>query len=136
MRLGVCSDLHHICDKENSMQHSHIDFAIDYIEFTAPDLKAMKRFYGEVFGWTFQDWGEEYSTFADGRVDGGFRQGKAAAGSGAPLVILYASKLEETEARVRAAGAPITTAIFSFPGGRRFHFADPAGNELAVWSDK
>jgi uncharacterized protein len=118
------------------VQHPHINHAIDYIELTAPDLKAMKRFYGEVFGWSFQDWGDEYASFSDGRVEGGLRQGKPAAGSGAPLIILYASNLEETEARVRSAGAQITTEIFSFPGGRRFHFADPAGNELAVWSDK
>jgi uncharacterized protein len=114
----------------------HIDRAIDYIEFTASDLNAIKKFYGEVFQWKFQDWGEEYISFSDGRVDGGFRLGTTAPGTGMPLVILYTPNLEETEARVRAAGSPITTAIFSFPGGRRFHFSDPAGNELAVWSDK
>lgn len=117
------------------MQHTHIDRAIDYIEFAAPDLGAVKKFYGEVFSWKFQDWGEEYSSFSDGRVDGGFRKGTVTSGAG-PLVILYTGDLEGTEARVRAAGAPITTEIFSFPGGRRFHFHDPAGNELAVWSDK
>jgi len=74
-------------------------------------------------------------TISDGHVDGGFRKGTSSSGTG-PLVILYTSDLGGTEARVRAAGAPITTEIFSFPGGRRFHFHDPAGNELAVWSDK
>lgn len=112
------------------------DRAIDYIEFTAPDLSAIKKFYGEVFDWKFQDWGEDYISFNDSGVDGGFRLGTSKPGTGAPLVILYAANLEETEARVRTAGAPITAEIFAFPGGRRFHFSDPAGNELAVWSDK
>ena len=79
------------------MQHQHIDHAIDYIEFTAPDLSAIKKFYGEVFDWKFQDWGDEYISFNDGRVDGGFSRGTAKAGSG-PLVILYSSGLEAIQA--------------------------------------
>jgi uncharacterized protein len=116
------------------MQHQHIDRAIDYIEFTAPDLSAVKKFYGDAFGWSFQDWGDEYSTFSDGRVDGGFTRGSAR--TGGPLVILYSSSLETALQKVRNAGGSITKDTFSFPGGQRFHFADPAGNELAVWSDK
>jgi uncharacterized protein len=117
------------------MEHPHIDSAIDYIEFTAPDLAAIKKFYGSVFGWTFQDWGDDYASFSDGRVDGGFARGQSKTGSG-PLVILYSSGLEDIQQKVKAAGGVITKDTFSFPGGRRFHFADPAGNELAVWSDK
>ena len=117
------------------MQHTHIDRAIDYIEFTAPDLPIIKKFYGEVFGWSFQDWGDEYISFNDGRVDGGFSRSAAKAGSG-PLVILYSSGLEAIQEKVKTSGGSITKDTFSFPGGRRFHFADPAGNELAVWSDK
>lgn len=117
------------------MQHPHIDRAIDYIEFTAPDLTTIKKFYGEVFDWKFQDWGDEYSSFSDGRVDGGFVQADAKPGHG-PLVILYSTNLEEIQQRVRAAGGTIVKDTFSFPGGSRFHFADPAGNELAIWSDK
>jgi len=113
------------------MQHQHIDCAIDYIEFTAPGLPAIKKFYGE----KFQDWGEEYVTFDDGRVEGGFSRGDAKTGNG-PLVILYSTGLEAIQQKVRDAGGAITKDTFSFPGGRRFHFADPAGNELAVWSDK
>ena len=117
------------------MQHTHIDRAIDYVEFTARDLPAIKKFYSEVFGWTFEDWGEDYVSFSDGRVDGGFARGEARTGSG-PLIILYSSGLESMLQSVQTAGGAITKDIFSFPGGRRFHFSDPAGNELAVWSDK
>lgn len=117
------------------MTHPRSDCAIDYIEFSAPDLAAIKMFYGSVFGWVFQDWGDDYTTFSTERVDGGFALSSAKTGSG-PLVILYSSRLEEIQEKVRDAGAVITRDTFSFPGGRRFHFADPAGNELAVWSDK
>jgi predicted enzyme related to lactoylglutathione lyase len=110
--------------------HHHIH----YIEFTASDLPAIKAFYGQVFGWTFQDWDPEYIAFSNAGIEGGFRQGEPTRGAG-PLVILYATGLEATETLVRAAGAPITTEIFAFPGGRRFHFTDPAGNELAVWGN-
>jgi len=116
------------------MPHQHINRAIDYIEFTAPDLPVIKKFYNSAFGWTFQDWGEEYTSFSDGRVDGGFARGEAK--SGGPLVILYSSDLEAQQSKVKESSGRITKDIFSFPGGRRFHFADPAGNELAVWSDK
>jgi predicted enzyme related to lactoylglutathione lyase len=117
------------------MEHPHIDRAIDYIEFTAPDLPSIKKFYGSAFDWKFQDWGDEYVSFSDGRVDGGFARGDSPIGNGA-LVILYSIDLEATQQKVLDAGGRIVKDTFSFPGGRRFHFADPAGNELAVWSDK
>lgn len=117
------------------MPHQHIDRSIDYIEFNAPDLPAIKNFYSAVFSWTFQDWGEDYISFSDGHVDGGFARGEAKTGSG-PLVILYSTNLETLLTKVQEAGGAIVKDTFSFPGGRRFHFADPAGNELAVWSDK
>jgi predicted enzyme related to lactoylglutathione lyase len=105
------------------------DRRIDYIEFPATDMTAVKTFYAGVFGWKFTDYGPEYSTFEDGRLAGGFwTQGK-------PLVVIYATDLEGMESRIRAAGGTIVKEIFSFPGGRRFHFIDPSGNELAVWSD-
>ena len=107
---------------------------VDYIELSATDLSAIKRFYAAAFGWSFQDWGEDYISFEDGRLTGGFRSGDSVRGS--TLVILYAGDLEASEAAVRSAGGGITVPIFSFPGGRRFHFTDPSGNELAVWSDK
>ncbi len=109
---------------------------IDYVEFAVPDIEAAKRFYTGVFGWETTDWGPEYSSFADGRLQGGFRLDAERAGDGCgSLVVLYSSDLEATEAAVRGAGGTVVQEIFSFPGGRRFQFRDPAGNELAVWSD-
>ena len=115
------------------------DKRIDYVEFPAVDLEQTQLFYGDVFGWTFVDYGPDYCSFNDGRLDGGFRRASlfsASSQNGAALVVLYADDLEATRARVAAAGAAILHDIFSFPGGRRFHFLDPNGNELAVWSDR
>jgi len=111
------------------------DRRIDYIELPAVDIEAMKVFYGQAFGWTFEDYGPDYSSFRDGRMDGGFRK-EPKIERGGPLVVLFAADLEATEARIRKLGGRIVREIFSFPGGRRFHFADPSGNELAVWSDR
>jgi predicted enzyme related to lactoylglutathione lyase len=108
---------------------------IDYIELPTTDISESKRFYGEVFGWRFQDYGPDYASLEDGRLAGGFRK-EAAVKPGGPLVIMYSRELEATERSVREAGGWIVKEIFSFPGGRRFHFADPSGNELAVWSDR
>ncbi|MGI9037816.1 MAG: VOC family protein, partial [Gemmatimonadota bacterium] len=90
------------------------------------------------FGWTFTDYGPEYRAFNDGAFDGGFRKAelRSRTETGAALIILYAEDLEAVEAAVREHGGEISEAIFAFPGGRRFHFLDPHGNELAVWSDK
>ena len=110
------------------------DGKIDYVEFAGGDLAKAKAFYGEAFGWTFTDYGPTYAAFDQG-VDGGF-QGDGEEAPAKPLVILYAHDLEAMEAKVRAAGGTIAKPIFSFPGGRRFHFTDPAGNELAVWSER
>lgn len=108
------------------------DARIDYIEFRAPELDPIKAFYIEAFGWKFTDYGPDYTSFADGRLEGGFHVGEAT--TGGALVILYAVDLEAMQARVESAGGTVVEPIFSFPGGRRFHFADPAGNVLAVWS--
>ena len=107
---------------------------IDYIEFPAADIAGVKTFYSGLFGWKFTDYGPDYTSFADGRLAGGFY--KHGASPGGPLIVIYAADLEGMQAKVKAAGGTIAKAIFSFPGGRRFHFADPSGNELAVWSDK
>jgi predicted enzyme related to lactoylglutathione lyase len=110
------------------------DRRIDYIEFPVTDVPAAKRFYGQAFGWTFEDYGPDYASFRDGRLDGGFRK-EAAVVTGGPLVVLYARDLEGMAQAIGAAGGRIIRPIFSFPGGRRFHFTDPSGNELAVWSE-
>lgn len=104
---------------------------IDYIEFPATGIDATKKFYADVFGWKFTDYGPDYTSFEDGRIAGGFTKDKKQT-----LVVIYADDLEGMEKRVAAAGMKIVKLIFSFPGGRRFHFTDPSGNELAVWSDK
>jgi predicted enzyme related to lactoylglutathione lyase len=109
------------------------DGKIDYLELPGGDLIATKQFYTEAFGWAFTDYGPSYAAFAEG-TDGGFNA-DAADQAKAPLVVLYAHDLEAMEAKVRAAGAAITRPIFTFPSGRRFHFRDPSGNELAVWSE-
>ena len=110
------------------------DGKIDYIEFRGPDMGAIKAFYGQAFGWTFTDYGPAYAAFEQG-MDGGFDT-DAEPHDAPPLVVLYATDLEAMQAKVEAAGGVITAPIYAFPGGRRFHFADPAGNALAVWSDK
>ena len=109
------------------------DGKIDYVELPGGDIAGTKGFYAEAFGWTFTDYDPSYAAFSEG-LDGGFDADVTEAVQ-KPLVILYAHDLEAMEAKVRAAGGTITRPIFSFPGGRRFHFADPAGNELAVWSE-
>ena len=110
------------------------DRRIDYIEFPCTDTARVKGFYGVVFGWGFEDYGPGYTAFHDGRLAGGFTTEARPAADGV-LVVLYAADLAATEAKVRRAGGRIVREIFSFPGGRRFHFADPEGNVLAVWSE-
>jgi len=120
---------------EDDMGQEEHDKRLDYIEFPTIDIEAAKAFYSTVFGWKTQDWGPDYSSFEDGRLTGGFRKEDEVTRGGV-LVVIYAVDLEAVEAAVRANGGTILQEIFSFPGGRRFHFADPSGNELAVWSDK
>jgi predicted enzyme related to lactoylglutathione lyase len=112
------------------------DGKLDYLEMRGGDLPAVKAFYGRAFGWSFVDYGPEYAAFNEG-LDGGFYANTAdAVPAPAPLPVLYAKDLEAMLEKVKAAGAIITKPIFEFPGGRRFHFRDPAGNELAVWSER
>jgi uncharacterized protein len=107
----------------------------DYIEFTVHDLARAKAFYGKVFGWAFTDYGPAYTSFDDGRVGGGFTT-DGSVRPGGPLMVFYAADLDATLARVKAAGGTIVKPPFAFPGGRRFHFTDPDGTEVAVWSQK
>jgi hypothetical protein len=109
---------------------------IDFVELYSTDLSKTKSFYGAVFGWTFKDYGPDYMDIQGAGLSGGFARVDKAPTPGGALVVLYATDLEATLARVREAGGRISKEIFSFPGGRRFHFVDPTGNELAVWSDR
>jgi uncharacterized protein len=113
--------------------------AINYVELTTTDIDRTKNFYAAAFGWSFQDWGPEYISWDKGAagIDGGFRAGEkdAEAGPAAPLIVLYSKDLKGTEDAVVAAGGTIVVPTFEFPGGRRFHFSDGAGNVLAVWSE-
>lgn len=109
------------------------DRQIDNIEFNVTDIARSKAFYGQVFGWTFTDYGPTYCEFSDGRLTGGLTTGEPPR-PGGPLVILYADDLAATQARLEGAGGKVIRPTFSFPGGRRFHFKDPDGYELAVWS--
>ena len=109
------------------------DGKIDYVEMPGVDMGALKGFYQAAFGWSFTDYGPDYAAYNEG-LDGGF-DGDPATRQNKPLVVLFAHDLDAMAAKVQTAGGAIVRPIFSFPGGRRFHFTDPSGNELAVWSE-
>jgi len=107
---------------------------IDYVELPGKDIPATKQFYSAVFGWKFEDYGPDYTSFFDGRLAGGFTKERPTPAQGL-LLVIYSTDLLASQKKIRNAGGEIVKEIFSFPGGRRFHFTDPNGNELAVWSD-
>jgi predicted enzyme related to lactoylglutathione lyase len=111
---------------------------INYVEFPARDIEATKMFFSEVFGWTFEDFGPDYTAFNNEGLDGGFYKAVLSSSTekGSALIVFYSQELEITEAKIINAGGKIIRPAFSFPGGRRFHFTEPSGNEFAVWSDK
>jgi predicted enzyme related to lactoylglutathione lyase len=110
---------------------------MNYVEFPAKDLAATKAFFESVFGWSFTDYGPEYTAFENQGLDGGFFQSDLASSTekGAALIVFYSNQLEATLAKVEKAGGSILRPIFSFPGGRRFHFTEPSENEFAVWGE-
>ena len=110
---------------------------INYVEFPAKNIEATKKFFTTIFGWSFIDYGPEYTAFSNEGIDGGFFQSELSASTenGSVPVVFYSKDLEHTQAKIESAGGSIIKPIFSFPGGRRFHFSDPNGNEYAVWSD-
>ena len=110
------------------------DLKIDYVEFSSTNVAASKAFFGQAFGWGFLDYGPQYQAFADAGIDGGI-DGTAQVAAGTALVILKTADLEGALARVTAAGGVVTRPIFDFPGGRRFHFREPGGAEMGVWSE-
>lgn len=108
---------------------------INYIEFKAKDLGETKDFYTKVFNWSFTDYGPNYIAFSESGLDGGFEKCTGKIINGA-LIVLYHEDLNKIKGQIIQAKGMITKDIFSFPGGHRFHFLDPSGNELAIWSDK
>lgn len=110
---------------------------INYVEFPSKDIEATKSFFTKTFGWTFVDYGPEYTAFSDEGLDGGFYKSDKVVSTdrGSALIVFYSQSLEDTQAKIEQTGGSIIKPIFSFPGGRRLHFADPNGNEYAVWSD-
>ena len=108
---------------------------INYVEFKANDLEKIKIFYNSCFGWKFKDYGPDYVSFKKSGLKGGFKKTEDTIVKGV-LVVLYHKNLDKIKNRIIEAGGNISLDIFSFPGGSRFHFIDPSGNELAVWSDK
>jgi predicted enzyme related to lactoylglutathione lyase len=110
--------------------------SINYIEFPMVKNAETKKFYTQVFGWEFSDWGPNYISFSGANIDGGFNgEGDAKVSSSGVLVVLYANDLDQKCDDVKKAGGEIVKPIFEFPGGKRFHFKDPNGNQLAVWSE-
>ncbi len=110
---------------------------MNYVEFPAKNLAATKAFFESVFGWSFTDYGPEYTAFENQGLDGGFFQADLASSTekGAALIVFYSDQLEATLAKVEKAGGSILKPIYAFPGGRRFHFTEPSGNEFAVWGE-
>lgn len=110
------------------------DNHINYIEFKAKDLEKTQEFYSKCFDWTFTNYGSTYIAFSNSGLEGGFEKTEKGIVNGT-LIVLYHNDLKLIKSTIDAATGKITKDIFSFPGGRRFYFLDPSGNELAVWSD-
>ncbi len=111
---------------------------VNYVELPTRNIQATKKFFTKVFGWSFQDFGPEYSAFSNQGIDGGFYKSEqnSSVSNGAALIVFYSNNLEATQVKIENGSGNIIKPIFSFPGGRRFHFIEPSGNEFAVWSDK
>lgn len=108
---------------------------IDYVEIPVTDVPRARAFLERLFGWEFQEWGDDYLSFSDGRLEGGIRKATEPAPNTGVLLVFYSDDLERDVARVQALGGAISQDIFSFPGGRRFHFTDPVGTEFAIWTE-
>ena len=110
---------------------------INYIELPVKNIETAKKFFTSVFGWSFIDYGPEYTAFSDQGIDGGFFKSDltVSTATGSVLIVFYSENIEQTQGKVEQAGGAIIKPLFSFPGGQRFHFTDPNGNEFAVWSD-
>lgn len=109
-----------------------VEKRIDYIEISVTDPAKARQFFSELYGWKFESWGDDYISFNDGRLKGGFSRNESP-GTGI-LLVFFSENLERDVVQVKKLGATISKDIFDFPGGRRFHFVDPAGTEYAIWS--
>ena len=139
MRVARLADLYNLSRaamayNRTTMSQPKPDNQIDYIELPASDIAKTKDFYQSVFAWKFEDYGPDYTSFFDGRLGGGFNRLNPPPGKGI-LLVIYSSDLAMAQKKIIAAGGMIVKDTFSFPGGRRFHFTDPNGSELAVWSE-
>jgi len=136
--LLACSTVYAAKQSENiKVEKMNRHEKINYVEFPSKDLEITKTFFSAAFGWSFVDYGPEYVAFTNEGLDGGFFKSdlKSSSDNGSALIVLYSNELETTLAKIEKAGGAIIKPIFSFPGGRRFHFIDPNGNEYAVWSE-
>lgn len=141
MLASMSSTMHSDCsltlcaDMGTELMNEHEK--INYIEFPSKNLEITKVFFTSVFGWSFVDYGSEYAAFTNAGIDGGFYKSKltSTTKNGGALIVFYSKDLENTQVKIQDAGGSIIKAVFPFPGGRRFHFSDPNGNEYAVWSD-
>lgn len=117
---------------------TNIHEKLNYLEFPCSNLQASKTFFEQVFDWVFQDYGDEYTAFSNAGMEGGFFKSdlNASCSNGSALVVFYSLHLENTAKKITDHGGVIIQEIFTFPGGRRFHFTDPSHNEFAVWSDR
>ena len=124
-------------DANNQQDIMKIHEKINYVEFPAINLNETKFFFTRAFGWSFEDFGPEYAAFSNQGLDGGFflSEHRSLSENGAALIVFYSEDLETTLSKIEDNGGVIIKPIFSFPGGRRFHFTEPSGNEFAVWSD-
>jgi len=123
-------------DKTNDIKVNQHE-KLNYVEFAANDLNGTKAFFEQVFGWQFQHFGEEYIAFNNQGLDGGFYKANLSSkqDGGGALLVLFSENLESTQKKVEIAGGIINLDIFDFPGGKRFHFIEPSGNEFAVWAE-
>ena len=113
-----------------------VEKRIDYVEIPVSDLEKTREFFVALFGWEFTEYGPDYFSFDDGRLVGGIRRSDEPAPANGVLIVFFSEDLERDYERVKELGATISQETFAFPGGRRFHFADPAGTEFAIWSNK
>ncbi|MCK5326540.1 MAG: VOC family protein [Woeseiaceae bacterium] len=112
-----------------------VENRIDYVEIPVTDPAGARDFFSQLMGWEFQEWGADYISFNDGRLNGGFRRAERPAPADGVLLVFFSADLERDRDRVSELGASISQDIFDFPGGRRFHFVDPVGNEYAIWAE-